>query len=1059
MKRLSAYFLAFSIASLSFTLYAQAPGTLVWSSGPDLPSPRAECAALLGPDNAVILLGGVSPSGDIVAPKLPSGAFGWTTAPDIDITRIAPGAVRHSTSGILIFGGKSGNEPTDEVLLYDYYLGDSQDAEKMSVGRHQLAYAVDGLGRAYAVGGLGDDESGEIFSDAERYTPSSDSWADIASFPDARYGAAGVGESNTYIYVVGGATAGGIQSSAYRYSITSNAWTAIPSMPVAVRNCAAVLTQNRLYVTGGVSVTGPVDVVQVYNFSNSTWTIDSPLPAPRYSHGAVIGALGQLLIAGGYDVTSNASASVWQSQRLNVPETAPVFTTSPVTAGSLDKSYFYDVGTVANPVAAYSLITAPTGMTIQAGSGVIHWQPVTGQVGVHVVTVRATNRVGLADQTFNITVVSDTIPPSAPAEVHVISVTANSVELGWSGATDSNGIDHYDVYRKYRCGFRGIKRCYALVQGGITGETTTVTGLPSLTSYSYIIRSFDADGNQSPNSMVVTFTTLSPPVNFRYSGATSLPANFPLQLQLYASANPAAVFSIISGPPGLTIDTNTGVAAWTPTPADVGVHTLEVMAENSGGSTNLSVTITVNPDVPQLSVQYIPGAGGYRDAVAGSPWSAQVLDGSHTPSTFSIVSAPVGMTIDTNTGLLSWLPTPDDAGQALVTVRAVNAASAVDISFEFYVHFTGPVSNIQVVGLNDLEPTAFWDGPSGTGSDMTAGYTVVARVRYRYGRSWRTHTVNYESEGTNTSVVLSGLKVGKTYNLYINAVDEFDNRGLVNSNPVTFASVPGIPSIGWSISNAVGGIYVIAAQEAVIQLKNYNTNYGAVAYSIISAPAGFSLDPVTGKGRWTPGPGDVGTTYVTLRAVNDVGPRDVSIGIRIYFSGPVINAYTTRSGYNGFASWQSPVDNVFPVASYRITRHWQWGSHRYSVEMSTTGTSVNFPLYPTGAVWHKGVSIVPLDASGNYGVSTPLIPYNGALPPDLPESDPVWIERIDIDTNGVPIVEVRGEVGIPVDIEVTEDFTNWDFLETVTLDMDGVIQCPDAEGQNIPRGSYRLMLK
>lgn len=1035
---------------------AQAPGSLVWASGPDLPSPRAESVAVLAPDNAVLLLGGVSPSGAKAVPRLASGAAEWTTAPNLDITRIALGAVRYSTQGILVIGGRSGNEPTDEVLQYDYYFGDSQDADKMSVGRQQFAFAADGSGRAYALGGLG--EPGQVFSSAERYDPAHDAWEGIAPLPAARYGASAVGVGTTHICLFGGATAGGVQASAYRYSIASNAWEAISPLPTAVRKGAAVISQNRVYLIGGVSASGPVASVQVYDLATGLWTMDTPMPAPRHAHGAVVEASGKILVAGGYDAAGIATVAVFQSQQLNIAETAPVFNTTPVTTGSLDRIYGYDAGARGNPPPAFSLVSGPAGVSIDTVSGVIAWQPIEGQVGIHPVTIRASNRVGFAEQTFTITVVSDTFPPTAPTEISVVEVTANSVQLAWNGATDATGVDHYAVYRQYRCGFRGIKRCYALVQGDIPGTTTTIGGLPSLTSYTYGIRAFDAAGNESPNSALVSFRTLSPPVSFRYAGATSLPANFPLQLQFFANANPAATFSIISGPPGLIVDPETGVAGWRPSPDAVGTHPLVVRAENSGGTADLSVTLTVRPDVPQLSVQFIPGAGGLRDAVAASPWTAQVLDGSHTPSTFEILSAPAGMTIDEATGLLSWLPTADDAGQRSVTVRATNAASTADLVFEFYSHFIGPVSNLQVLGLTDLHPTATWSPPVGEGADRTAGYTIVATARYRSGRTYRTHRVSYETDGENPTITLTGLISGRTYTLYVNAVDEADNRGLINSPGLLFVPRPGLPSVGWTIGNANGSPGVVAGQEAVVQFTEINPAFGPANYAPFSAPPGFTLDPVTGEGRWTPTAAEVGTIPVVIRVTNQIGSRDVALNIIVHFSGPVLNAVATRSGNSAFASWAPPSDNLLPIASYRLTMHWQWGSRSYSRPMTVAGTSLAFGLVPTGAVWHKGVKITPLDANGRAGVVTALIPYNGALPAGLPPAETAWIEHVTVGPDGIPIVEIHGLSGMVVDPEVSEDLLLWDPLETVTLGEDGVTVCPDPGGQNTLRGFYRLRI-
>ncbi|MCP4001406.1 MAG: hypothetical protein GY727_10895, partial [Gammaproteobacteria bacterium] len=50
-----------------------------------------------------------------------------------------------------------------------------------------------------------------------------------------------------------------------------------------------------------------------------------------------------------------------------------------------------------------------------------------------------------------------------------------------------------------------------------------------------------------------------------------------------------------------------------------------------------------------------------------------------------------------------------------------------------------------------------------------------------------------------------------------------------------------------------------------------------------------------------------------------------------------------------------------------------------------TATSIQFSIYPTGAVSHKGISITPVDALGRFGATTPLIAYNTIAPPPPPE--------------------------------------------------------------------------
>ncbi len=567
IRRLGA--LIFFAALIGSGFRAGAQGSLLWYSGPDLPSPRAEAVAVLAPDNAVILLGGVSPSGATVVPKLSTGAAAWTTAQALDSTRMSPGVARFGADGILVFGGsKNLGAGTDEALLYDYWQGDSQDAAKMSTVRQQFGFAADANGNAYAIGGLG--EESELLASAERYDPVADSWVALPPLPSARQGAVGVAVGNTHVYVMGGAVGGSIFASTYCYSIAQGSWQQMAAMPVAVKNSAAVLSEGRIYVLGGVSATGRVATVQVFDIAGATWSTTTDLPAARSSHAAVLRADARILVAGGYDASGNASASVFQTQILNLPDAAPVITSAAVTAAaldvaytcdvnatghpaatfslvaapagmtvdaatgviswvpvfgqqgshavivrasnragqaeqafaiavmgdtlpvitsaavtsaSLDRAYSYDVNATGSPVPTYSLVSAPAGMTIHAITGLISWQPAPGQQGSQPVTVRAAHRSGQADQTFNITVVTDTFAPTPPTEVHVVDVTATSVTLAWSGATDATGVDHFAVYRQYRCGWRGSKRCYALVQGNIFADTVTISGLPPLTSY------------------------------------------------------------------------------------------------------------------------------------------------------------------------------------------------------------------------------------------------------------------------------------------------------------------------------------------------------------------------------------------------------------------------------------------------------------------------------------------------------------------------------------------------------------------------------------------------
>jgi hypothetical protein len=131
-------------------------------------------------------------------------------------------------------------------------------------------------------------------------------------------------------------------------------------------------------------------------------------------------------------------------------------------------------------------------------------------------------------------------------------------------------------------------------------------------------------------------------------------------------------WSLTTGPAGMTIDTSTGVVTW-PNPDTSGSpYTITVEATSSFGCGSDTKTwmLTVNPNPPSYSY---PNAF----AVCGSPYTsaAPTVSGGTPPLTWTLVSGPAGMTIDSSTGVVSW-PNPDATGSPYtITVQADSASS------------------------------------------------------------------------------------------------------------------------------------------------------------------------------------------------------------------------------------------------------------------------------------------------------------------------------------------------------------------------------------------------
>jgi hypothetical protein len=204
--------------------------------------------------------------------------------------------------------------------------------------------------------------------------------------------------------------------------------------------------------------------------------------------------------------------------------------------------------------------------------------------------------------------------------------------------------------------------------GVVSWPSPTTTGSP----YSITINATNSCGTGS-NTLPITVNGNSPTVNAISDDTASCGAG-------YSSAAPSAsggvaplIWSLVSGPAGMTIDSSTGVVSWPNPLANGSPYTITVKADSAGGcgSDSKSWNLTVNPSAP--SIDAIADAFATCGAAYTSP--PPTVSNGAAPLTWTLLSGPAGMTIDSATGVVNWPNPVADGSPFAVSVQVDSAGS------------------------------------------------------------------------------------------------------------------------------------------------------------------------------------------------------------------------------------------------------------------------------------------------------------------------------------------------------------------------------------------------
>lgn len=298
---------------------------------------------------------------------------------------------------------------------------------------------------------------------------------------------------------------------------------------------------------------------------------------------------------------------------------------------------------------------------------------------------------------------SDTTPPSTPGNLSAVAVSSSQINLSWTAATDNVAVAGYQVFRN--------NNQIATTTSATFSDTTVSVGI----QYTYAVSAFDAAGNISTQSALVTAATSST--------LDTTPPSVPAGLQ---TSN---------------IASTTVTVSWTPSSDNVAVVGYQIFRDGT------RVATTTSPSYVDTglaaSTTYVYTVAAYDGSNNVSPQSQQLA----VTTTSAVLTAPTFVQVNNNqksSGASTSvnLNAPTLAGNTLVVYVIWNNAGSVvvtDSRGDTFVNVGVPVSwgngysaqifyATNIAGGTDTVTAAFRTPVTSFGTVYVHEYTGISSI-------------------------------------------------------------------------------------------------------------------------------------------------------------------------------------------------------------------------------------------------------------------------------------------------------------------------------------------
>ncbi len=391
-----------------------------------------------------------------------------------------------------------------------------------------------------------------------------------------------------------------------------------------------------------------------------------------------------------------------------VRATPPKITSAPKRLGIVNELYSYTVKASGGPPPLFSLVTPPTGMGINGTTGAISWIPNASQAKDFNITVIARNGVAADTQKFVLHIDASAVAPRITSTPKTTAIAGQP--YSYTVVSTGNPPPIFTLV-KFPAGMT------------IDPNTGAIMWLPLGSQVGSQDVQVHAENRAGTNDQSYTIVVSPPPATPVF---TSTPDTLAIAGQAYtytaaATGTPAPAFTLTASPTGMSINSATGVIAWTPARAQKGYNAVTVRANNSAGFVEQSYQINVRT-TPKITSTPV------TTAEVGTKYTYQATVDAYPDAGFGFTQFPAGMTV-TAQGSVEWTPTANQTGLNPVTLRALNLVGSDEQQFQIDV---SPATGIGTLpAAAEFRIAQSYPHPVGMRTRATVAFELPAAARVR----------------------------------------------------------------------------------------------------------------------------------------------------------------------------------------------------------------------------------------------------------------------------------------------------------------------------------------